>query len=142
MKPETFDECLNLYGADLERWPPPLRAQALMALQDSPPLQQRLEEERGFEDLLSSAQAPPPPGDFARRILAAAEDTTQKGLRSRWAELFSFKPAFALACLLLLGFMLGIWAGTRETRNAASTDLASLYNDGETSWINQLNSSY
>ncbi|MDL1870960.1 DUF3379 domain-containing protein [Deltaproteobacteria bacterium PRO3] len=148
MKPKVFQECLDLYGADLERWPADRRSEAQAALHESEDLRRLLEQERRFEAQLAQDLPATPPG-LAQRILAAAAVTRQEpGPReaqaaplARFREFLRPKPALILAGLLALGFLLGAFEAERG-RTAAATDLASLYNHGEASWTSDLNPSY
>jgi len=148
MKTQIFQECLDLYGADLEHWPAERRREAQAALQDSEDLRRLLEQELRFEAELAQ-DFPEAPSGLAQRILAAAAVTRQEpgpheaqaAPLSWFREFLRPKPALVLAGLLALGFLLGAYEAERGGP-AAATDLASLYNNGEASWTSDLNSSY
>lgn len=133
----ALGELLDAYGADPARWPAedPRRA-AAWALIDAgdPAALQSLAGARALDRALDSTAPPVPSAALAGSVLQSAAQR-RTGL-SGWAGLIwnpaFFKPAFALACAMLLGVMVGIWspvpvAGVGESRAAGlETELASL----------------
>lgn len=101
-----------------------------------------------YEEFLKLRKIEPPDPDLAKRITAEAahlpqiiQDRLPKNTLGTWLrELWSPKPAFALACLLIIGFTVGFFTNPNSENGSQDTELASLlYNDEEILWVTNSN---
>ena len=120
MTPETFRHALDLYGADLSRWPQPRRAQAERLVDTDPAARQALDDSRRLDLRIGAAvrQDAGISDEIAGRVRAAlfaASLPRQHGRRSYWPAILlnlDFAPAWsrvaALGCCAVLGFLIGM----------------------------------
>lgn len=148
MNLDEFKKYLAIYGADLESWPEEIKERAKDALQTSIELKDLLEAERHFERMLQQRKMEEPSSDLAQRIITAAgsqgRETSERPERLSFGEwlagLWSPKPAFALAIILILGFGIGYVSNLSLQNGTQETDLASLlYNDEGILWVTNSN---
>jgi len=101
------------------------------------------EEDRQLETLLKAQAAIPPREGLAERIIAAslkvtpvtAEEPAESGFSEWLRGLWRPRPAFALASLLVLGFIAGFWLRGDLSTSGTSPELASLlYNEENVLW--------
>ncbi len=125
MDKNEFLEYLEIYGADLGRWPGELREEAERACSSSAELRQALEEERRFEEALNRRSFEEPSPDLERRIIDAAAPKPERARNSVLGLLSSIfsgfhlpRPAIALPLLLVLGMAAGyLYANYVEQQN-------------------------
>ena len=118
---DAFQDALDRYGADLEKWPPKARARAESWLAGSSQARELLAEARRLDDVLRADR----PGASAKRhalrqrILSAVSEragSTSQGrgggalveAARRWIHAHWLRPALAASASLALGFVIGL----------------------------------
>ena len=119
METEQFRECLLIYGADLRRWPEPIRGAGLEALERSVACRALKEDHVQFEAILRTRQYEAPSPGLEARIIAAARPrarTASPGLveflRSCFSDLRIPAPVLTAAAVLIVGVVIGLWLPT------------------------------
>ncbi|MGI9533654.1 MAG: hypothetical protein ACR2NW_01785 [Thermodesulfobacteriota bacterium] len=105
---------MDIYGSEIEGWPPEAREGALELLLSSHELTEIVENEKQFEKLLNEREFEDPSSDLERRITLLADSTRPKaGSVSLWSSLSELfyvpKPALAIAFIMIFGFFLGFF---------------------------------
>lgn len=138
MDREEFIENLQLYGADIEKWPEAIRQQALTAYRNVPEIKGLVESEKGFESMLLERAVDEPSSDFERRITLSAKPKIEKEEKaSVFSSIFDLisipKPALTMAFLLLFGFSLGFFYDTYADTGEDNIDLSEYitFDEGE-----------
>lgn len=140
MNTKQFQYYLDLYGSDWQQWPESLREAAQSAASKHPEL---IEAAQKLESLMKDADDIPAREGMAERIIAASLRTAPSktredasiGLKDWLKNLLHFKPAFALATLLVVGFIGGFWLRGDLSSQGTNDDLASLlYNEEQVLW--------
>ena len=138
MDREQFIENLQLYGADIEKWPEAIRQQALTAYRNVPDIKGLVESEKGFESMLLERAVDEPSSDFERRITLSAKPKIEKEEKaSVFSNIFDLisipKPALTMAFLLLFGFSLGFFYDTYADTGEETIDLSEYitFDEGE-----------
>jgi len=136
MDREQFIENLQLYGADIEKWPEAIRQQALTAYRNVPEIKGLVESEKGFESMLLERAVDEPSSDFERRITLSAKPKIEKEEKaSVFSSIFDLisipKPALTMAFLLLFGFSLGFFYDTYADTGEDSIELSEYINFDE-----------
>ena len=116
---EDFKKNIELYSADLSRWPESRIREAVKLMQAQPSAKALLEEHVGFDDVLR-AYTPKEPDVSAleARIMAQVARTKQGGELKHsagaakpsllnWRPLWIFAPGGGLAVAALIGFLIG-----------------------------------
>lgn len=113
---DEFTDLLDLYGADLSRWPQDRLKSALALTEKDARARAKFDSMLALEQDMRSYT--PPQTDLAaleRRILAAVADmpTSQaaagaEGGFFRWRPAFIFAPSGGLAALAVIGFFMGM----------------------------------
>ncbi|MFN7114722.1 MAG: hypothetical protein ACK4PK_10240 [Alphaproteobacteria bacterium] len=117
MTRDEFTDLLDLYGADLSRWPQDRLKAALALTEKDTEARARFNSMLAMEEDMRAYT--PPQGDLAAlesRILSAvaalpapqvAADTAAEGF-FRWRPAFIFAPSGGLAALAVIGFFIGM----------------------------------
>jgi len=113
---KDFARYLALYGPAVEQWPDSVRAEGLR-MRQHPEAAALIGQQSRLETLLRNYPVEPPRAGFAERIIAATKYATPSPvsgfgawLHAALAEFMLPRPAFALASLLALGFVIGLSA--------------------------------
>lgn len=126
---EAFERCLDVYGADLEHWPPEQRSQGRVLLSSSEPARRLREEALELETVLAQAPGIEP----SARLLRSVLEIPTRESRARTAS--SRQPptslwVFAAAAVAALGWVTGNMAeqglggGEAFGSNRASGEIA------------------
>lgn len=126
---DEFNRCLDVYGADLERWPADQRdaAHGVMA---TPAGRSALQAARSFEALLENSLPPPPEMGLKARVLGRLAETRLPPAASAgwpaWLTPVRWRPLAAAAVApLALGFVLGFaWPKEEDGFEDAVSTLA------------------
>ena len=115
---EDFEKNIDLYSADLSRWPESQIRAAVELRKAKPEAKQLLEKHVSFDDVLR-AYVPKEPNVSALEVRIMAEVArTKQGVRAadvsgpaksgfNWRPLWLFAPGGGLAVAALLGFLVG-----------------------------------
>ena len=106
MKNDEFAECLDRYGASLERWPSELRASA-REFANTDPGRRQLEAARRFDALLAEALTVPEPFGLKQRIIANTDARQGPMDFASWLLGPLWRPIALAAAPLAVGFTLG-----------------------------------
>ncbi|MCZ6710705.1 MAG: hypothetical protein O7B25_10105 [Gammaproteobacteria bacterium] len=108
MNTETFTECLDRWGSELDSWPSAQQSAAKELLITSKRATQLLGEARAMDRWLASAADHQAPSGLAAKIIdqIPGQDSWQSLLD--WFSAALWRPALAAACMLLLGFATGL----------------------------------
>lgn len=135
MNAKEFERCLDLYGADLERWPEALQVGGRQAAAAFPDL---LETAREMESMLRAEDPIPTREGLAERIIAASLRTPpakDASWKDWWRGLWRPVPALTFASLLMIGLATGYWLRSEVPSNGNGNDLASLlYSEEQILW--------
>tara|TARA_B100001564_G_C20656509_1_gene679468 strand:- start:408 stop:845 length:438 start_codon:yes stop_codon:yes gene_type:complete len=118
MSKDTLTQWIIWYGKDTSKWPLDIQQQLAQLLQNSPSMQQVLDDEIDFYNHYTSCFNAEPSSDFINRITDAAfskPQTTQHSLltslqryiRTLMQELHIPAPVTTFASIALLGIALG-----------------------------------
>ena len=124
MSIDEFVRHLEVHGADLDRWPEPLRAGARAAAA-TPEGAVELEAARSFEALLHEGLPAPPTLGLRARILAAVPPRVAPAWTT-WLDVASWRRlATAAVAPLAIGFVLGFaWPDADDELEDAVSELA------------------
>ena len=129
MTEKEFLDGLSCYGADLTRWPQPLRLEAERALSKSSALQEVQKREMRFEANLRRVSVEP-----VSDLLAISIVRRRAALpRSSSIGAFFARPAPVFAVLFLMGLLLG-YVTSRHVASQAKSEVALngfLYSEAE-----------
>lgn len=148
MKLKQFGEYVSLYGADWERWPSQLRAEAQTAVSEQKDFAELWSKEIQIQDHLQVGRSIAPSPDFSERIIRAARSLPQIDEKSSsaiprlqsWRDLFRPRWALAFSFLLMLGFVSGYLLRFDSISNNSESELASLlYNQEKILWATNSN---
>ena len=139
MKFKQFREYVSLYGADWERWPSQLRAEAQSAVSEQNDFAELWSKEIQIQDHLQARRSLSPSPDLSERIIRAARSLPQIDEKSSsaisllqsWRDLFRPRWALAFSFLLMLGFVSGYLLRFDSISYDSESELASLLNDQE-----------
>ena len=121
MTHDRFLALLDIYGADLGRWPVAERAAArALAAQGSPELRQQMAEAALLDGLLDGHTVARPSEALIQQAIAAASPPQAAGTRerSRWNWLW---PSVGLAGIALAGSLTGVMAVSLALRGPAGS---------------------
>ena len=104
MNTQDFMRLLEIYGADLDRWPATERAEALRLVEDSEPARLAIAEAHAVDRLLIQAA----PVIAAERIDSLADAVVRAPLSPRlqmpaWVERWSYNSRFVYPGMFVLG---------------------------------------
>lgn len=130
---DVFEALIDRCGADVERFPAPLREPARALLDASPAARELLAEAAQLDAALGAAlDAPPPPPGLGARIEARVPAAP---VRDAWLEWLAAAPwrGAALACLpLALGIGIGVQFATAVDIGAAPQQELAAFADAGT----------
>lgn len=144
MTHDAFERCLIRFGADLDRWPADLRAQAQRLLAQDAAARALLEEEATLDRRMARAAAlrtgdTAPAARVSGALSRAALPRQSRGLWLRWLPSWlvavDLGPAWpsiaALAGMALLGFLVGLsgtlpLVGGKGARGLTGTDVSAV----------------
>ncbi len=106
MTNEEFADCLDRYGANLERWPRAVRASG-RAFANTDPGRRQLDAARAFDALLAEAVPVPEPFGLKQRILANVDSRRHPIDFVSWLAAPLWRPVALAAAPLAVGFTLG-----------------------------------
>ena len=106
MNERDFEQHLSQFGSDLEGWPTALRTEALQLLAQSNEANRLLDAEKKVDLYLQQDWSVPPSHNLESRILATFAERRSRFNLTEWMD-FIWKPAFAAACSLVVGFYFG-----------------------------------
>ena len=106
MTNEEFQECLDRYGTNLERWPAERRGPG-RACADTSEGRRRLDAARAFDALLAETLAVPEPLGLKARILVHVNAEGRLIDMMSWLFAPLWRPIALAAAPLALGFTLG-----------------------------------
>ncbi len=122
---------LEVYGADLEKWPQAARTAYGDQIAHSA-LSQERSEANVLDELLRSASAPSADSALNTRLINNFDISQKRFLAKEWAEIFDplsvfgrFVPASAAAMLVLLGGVLGLLTSSLTATSSQEFDTAS-----------------
>lgn len=124
MTPREFEQCLDRWGADIERWPAAQAqaARSLLAADDEASL--ALAAERQVDEFVAGLRHHVPPAHLAARITARANDTDQASdpvdRMIGWFGTRLWRPALIAVLVTSAGFLTGM----NLTVPAVDTELA------------------
>lgn len=112
MKPEVFKKHVDLYSADLSRWPVDLVKPALALMDVSAEAARYFNEALKIDDLLradagDAAPSPALEGAIMKKI-AALPQKKQRESRTAWRPALLFAPGGSLLAVAILGFFIGL----------------------------------
>ncbi len=116
MNKDRFQECLSLYGSEIDNWPEDLKTEAHTTLASSPELKALLDQEREFENALGQRAFEPPSPNLATRIVNTAKVTPRTAkssasiidsIKGSFGGIPFLSPAYGLTLVLIVGLMLG-----------------------------------
>ena len=111
---QRFEQLLQSYGANADRWPTAERNAALALVQASPDARRLFDEAVQLDGILDLAAAPEPSAALAARIVAAAEHAPawREWLTDIAAEIWPFGRQWQAAAILASAAILGLALGT------------------------------
>ena len=121
MNVHEFEDCLDQFGSDLNRWPQQQRIDASELLNSNSNAKALLSAQEKLDGLLLEAFEVPEPYGLERKIL---ERRARNRFDLRYWLQFIWKPAFAAALSLGFGFYLG--AANQDFPEAIETDIANV----------------
>ena len=110
---KRFEQLLESYGANADRWPAGERDAALAFAQTSPDAQRLLDEAAQLDGMLDLAASPEPSAALAARIVAAVERAPawRVWLSGIASELWPFEGQWRAAAILASSMFLGLALG-------------------------------
>ena len=129
MDDDTFEQSLDHFGPDLERWPDPQANAARTLLQRSASARELLAEARALDavldDLLPFVEAPL---GLRSRVLA---NLPSRGAWLEWLTTTAWRPAALALVPLLVGFGLGLNVAQGDTATDDEDVLLALFDPDE-----------
>ena len=111
---QRFEQLLQSYGANADRWPTTERDAALALVQASSDARRLFDETVQLDGILDLAASPEPTAALAARIVAAAEPAPawREWLAGIAAEIWPFGRQWQAAAILASAAILGLALGT------------------------------